>query len=252
MPMLRASQLDLRLARLHLRELGVPHAELSAILPPHDSPGAPNERLIDLIPALVARTRRISLSSLSERNPPHLLHLWPGEHYRLLAALVQELDARNVVEIGTFTGLSSLAMLSHLSPGAQLTTFDIVPWDKIRGTFLRTADFAAGNLKQVICDLKDPANCRLHVSLLQRADLLFIDGPKDGSFEEMLLSNLAAIGLRPHTLLVFDDIRVWNMLGTWMRIRHPKLDITTIGHYSGTGLVDWIPLKAQTTPGSRD
>jgi predicted O-methyltransferase YrrM len=246
-PMLKVSQFDLRLARLRLGEFGVRHAELSASFSLDDSPGPPSERLIDLLLALVARTRHISLSGLSQRNPPELLHVWPGEHYRPLAALVQELNPRNVVEIGTFTGLSALAMLCYLPPDAQLTTFDIIPWDKIPGTFLRSTDFTSGNLRQVICDLKDLENCRVHASLLQSSDLIFIDGPKDGIFEGRLLDNLASIGLRPHTLLVFDDIRIWNMLGTWRSIAYPKLDITSVGHHTGTGLVDWVPVQRYPT-----
>jgi predicted O-methyltransferase YrrM len=241
MPLLKVSRFDLRLARLRLREFGVPHAELSAVLSPCDSSGSPNERLMNLLLALITRTRHISLSGLSERNPPQFLHWWPGDHYRLLAALVQELNPQTVLEIGTFKGLSALAMLCYLPPNAQLTSFDIVPWQKIPGTFLRPPDFASGNFRQIVCDLQDPENCRAHAALLQSAELIFIDGPKDGVFEDRLLDNFTSIGLRPHTLLVFDDIRIWNMLETWLRIQCPKLDVTSIGHYTGTGLVDWVP-----------
>lgn len=245
-PMLKVSQFELRCARLRLREFfGVRHAELSGVLSPHDHPGAPNERLIDLLQALISRTRQTSLASLADRNPPGLMELWPGEHYRLLAALMQELKPRTVIEIGTFRGLSSLAMLAYLPPGAQLTTFDLISWEQISGTFLRGTDFVSGNFTQALCDLKDPENCRMHASLIRNADLVFIDGPKDGIFEEKLLDNFAAFGLRPHTVLVFDDIHIWNMLGIWMRIRHPKLDITTIGHYTGTGMVEWLPAATQ-------
>jgi hypothetical protein len=31
-----------------------------------------------------------------------------------------------------------------------------------------------------------------------------------------------------------------NMIGIWRGIRHPKLDLTSFGHWSGTGLVEWI------------
>ena len=240
-PVLKMSRFDLRCARLRLNDLGVRHAELSGVLSPHDDPAIPNERLIDLLLALISRTRRTMLTNLADRNPPDLLNLWPGEHYRLLAAMVQELKPRTVIEIGTFKGLSALAMLAYLPPGARLTTFDLIPWDRIPGTFLRPLDFANGNFTQALCDLKDMENCRVHASLIQDADLIFIDGPKDGVFEETLLHNFAEIGLRPHTLLVFDDTHVWNMLEIWMGIRHPKLDITTIGHYTGTGLVEWLP-----------
>lgn len=164
-----------------------------------------------------------------------------GEHYRLLAALMLELKPQTVIEIGTFKGLSALAMLAYLPPGGQLTTFDLIPWEQIPGTFLRETDFASGNFTQALCDLKDPENCRMHASLIKNADVIFIDGPKDGVFEGKLLENFAAVGLRQHTVLVFDDIHIWNMLGVWLRIRHPKLDITTIGHYTGTGIVEWLP-----------
>lgn len=240
-PILRISDIDLRLARLRLRDFGVRHAELTALFSLDDSPGPPSERLIELLLALVARARSISLSDLNDRNPPELLHVWPGEHYRLLAALVQELRPRNVLEIGTFTGLSALAMLSYLPRDAQLTTVDIISWDKICGTFLRPTDFATGNFRQIVCDLRDPANCRVHTQLLQSADIIFIDGPKDGVFEPRLLENLSLIGLPRGPLLIFDDIRIWNMLATWRRIRYPKLDVTSIGHHTGTGLVEWAP-----------
>jgi hypothetical protein len=38
---------------------------------------------------------------------------------------------------------------------------------------------------------------------------------------------------------MFDDIRFWNMLRIWRNVAAPKLDITSFGHWSGTGLVDW-------------
>jgi len=40
-------------------------------------------------------------------------------------------------------------------------------------------------------------------------------------------------------LIIMDDIRVWNMLAIWRRIDRPKLDLTSFGHWTGTGLVDW-------------
>jgi hypothetical protein len=42
-------------------------------------------------------------------------------------------------------------------------------------------------------------------------------------------------------VLVFDDTRVRNMLHTWRDVRRPKLDLTSFGHWSGTGLVHWVP-----------
>jgi predicted O-methyltransferase YrrM len=41
-----------------------------------------------------------------------------------------------VIEIGTATGLSALAMKAAMPAGSRLFTFDIVPWDKIDETVL--------------------------------------------------------------------------------------------------------------------
>jgi hypothetical protein len=38
---------------------------------------------------------------------------------------------------------------------------------------------------------------------------------------------------------MFDDTRVLNMIEIWRRLNRPKLDLTSFGHWSGTGLVDW-------------
>jgi hypothetical protein len=138
-------------------------------------------------------------------------------------------------------------MLAHLPPESKLATFDIIPWNKIPGTYLRPGDFASGQLTQILADLKDPETCRAHATLLQSCDLIFADGPKDGIFEQRLLENFDSIGLRPHTVLIFDDIRAWNMLGIWRKISCPKLDITSVGHHMGTGLVEWLPLAERTS-----
>ena len=80
---------------------------------------------------------------------------------------------------------------------------------------------------------------RRHAELFRTAEVIFADGPKDGRFEQVLLDRLEEIGLPQRPLVVFDDIRVWNMLAIWRGVRHPKLDITSFGHWSGTGLIDW-------------
>ena len=38
--------------------------------------------------------------------------------------------------------------------------------------------------------------------------------------------------------LILDDIRFNNMFEIWRSIKSPKLDITSIAHWSGTGIVD--------------
>ena len=78
------------------------------------------------------------------------------------------------------------------------------------------------------------------------ADLLFIDGPKDGRFEQDLLPRLLELDLRRPQLWVLDDIRVMTMIGLWRQLPPPKLDVTSFGHFSGTGLVLRVPKDASS------
>jgi predicted O-methyltransferase YrrM len=223
------------------------HFEVSLISSSDDDPATPSPRLIDAAMQSVAAAQSIQLPNVSARvpQPPHWPDVWPGEHYRLLAGLIQVLQPRVVVEIGTYTGLSALAMLDRLPPASRLVTFDILPWNSIPHTHLCPTDFASGQLEQVISDLASPSAFQRHLPLLQQADLIFVDGPKDVVFEERFLQHMDRAQLPRQPLIVFDDIRLWNMLRIWRTIARPKLDLTSFGHWSGTGLVDWIPAAAE-------
>ena len=238
-PVLAHSNLDLSLARMRLEVFGAMSAELSAAISMVDAPGQANSRLIDLALACIATARNLELRTLIERQAPALVHLWPGEHYKLLRAIVQETKPGLVLEIGTYTGLSALAMIAALPPGSELVTVDIIPWDRIPGSYLRPSDFAEGMLRQIVCDLGQREVAEKHAALLRNADLIFVDAAKDGVFEYRLMQQIKSVGLKPGALLIWDDIRFWNMLRLWREIRQPKLDLTSFGHWSGTGLVDW-------------
>jgi predicted O-methyltransferase YrrM len=217
------------------------HAEYSVILSADDEPAQPSDRLLDLALCASQRARKADLSSVVSRmsKPPFYPDVWPGEHYKLLAGLVAEIDPGVVVEIGTATGLSALAMLTTLGEAACIHTFDILPWERFPDTCLTRADFATDRLNQIVSDVGDYREMERHAKVFRAADLIFVDGPKDGSFEARFLANLERLGGSKATLLVLDDIRVWNMLQIWRDIRKPKLDVTSFGHWSGTGLVEW-------------
>jgi tetratricopeptide (TPR) repeat protein/predicted O-methyltransferase YrrM len=218
------------------------HVELSAISSAIDDPGKPSQRLLDVALQAVSHARTASMTNVVQRmsRPPYYADVWPGEHYKLLAGLVTAIQPRVVVEIGTATGLSALAIRSAMPQDCSLTTFDIVPWQHFTETHLRKEDFDDGTLVQEIADLSNPQAIRRHADLLRSADFIFVDGPKDGVFERVLLQRLSELGLPGAPLVMLDDIRVWNMLAIWREIRRPKLDLTSFGHWSGTGLIDWI------------
>ena len=103
----------------------------------------------------------------------------------------------------------------------------------------RSSDFVGGRFRQEIADLSNPEQFKKFTSVLQKADLIFVDGPKDGKFEQELLNQLYGIPMTQKPIVIFDDIRLWNMLKIWRDISLPKLDLTSFGHWSGTGIVDW-------------
>ena len=217
------------------------HIEYSTVASLDDDPGKPSERLFEITLAAIEHARRIDLSWISKRiaGPPYYPEVWPGEHYKLLAGLAAAQQPKRVVEVGTFQGLGALAIKGSLPEGSEIITLDIVPWNEIKDSALRTSDFADGSLRQVIGDLGDRAFFSSFAETLSGCDLLFVDAPKNVLFEQTLLQRLETIQLPSKALVVFDDIRQWNMLKIWREIKRPKLDLTSFGHWTGTGLIDW-------------
>lgn len=211
-----------------------------------DARSFPTERLIDVGLAAASSARTISLADIVARlggRFPYAdtaIDLWPGEHYRLLAGVVQVLQPKLVIEIGTAEGISALTLLKYLPRDGRVVSFDIVPWAEYPRSCLAIDDFADGRLAQVVDDIGDRATCERHAQLLRQADLIFLDAAKDGFLERRLIANLDALSFASMPVIVFDDIRLWNMLAIWRDLRWPKLDLTSFGHWCGTGLAEPI------------
>lgn len=217
------------------------HCEYSAIFSADDAVSRPSGRLLDLALEAVRAARGVSLKEISARmkTGPFYPEVWPGENYKLLAGLALALKPGCVVEIGTYTGLSALTLRKFLPPASRLFTFDIAGWRSFADTCFLEEDFSDGRLVQHLSNLADPAEVSRHGDLLKSADLVFLDAPKDGVTEQKFLDNFRKLGLKKGAILVFDDIRLWNMLKIWRELSLPKLDLTSFGHWSGTGLAEW-------------
>ncbi len=215
------------------------HSEYSMILSMHDESAKPSPTLIDLSLEVIAKAHATDLSSLSKRLPhaPYFPDIWPGEHYKLLAAFMQALQPKLGVEIGTATGLSALAMIPFLPERGRLITYDIKQWNEYPNTVLKKEDFEEGILTQKVGDLTDPRFFEKEKEILRQAEWIFIDATHDGVLEKKLLDLLSSLSFERAPFLLLDDIRVWSMLKMWREIPYPKLDLTSFGHWSGTGLV---------------
>ncbi len=217
------------------------HYEYSMLFSSDDDKGKPSQRLIDLAIESAKLAQQTNLDDISQRTKPeNFLDVWPGEHYKLLAGIVQAMKPKLVIEIGTAKGLSSLAMKKFLPADGKIVTFDIISWKKYPGgNYLREEDFADGRLIQSTDDLSSKKDFPKHAELLKKADLIFADAAKDGTQEQLFIDNFKTIKFSNSPIIIFDDIRLWNMLKIWREITMPKLDITSFGHWSGTGLVEW-------------
>ncbi len=119
---------------------------------------------------------KLDLVWVAERCPTeeqrNWVRQWPGEHYRLLSGLVRALRPNLVVEVGTFTGSGSLALVDGAranNNGAKVVTYDIFPWGDIPGTLLKAEDFGSGELEQRIGDLgQDAYFSEQQTTLLER------------------------------------------------------------------------------------
>jgi hypothetical protein len=166
-------------------------------------------------------------------------NIFPGEHYRILAGLVKTLKPNKLIDIGTYRGCSSRVMLDFSESEATVSTFDLYDYCSFDWTVLAEQDFISGRLTQHLSDLKDVSEFEKHRDLLESADFIMLDGPKDDEFERTFLHLCRRLKPfnRPRWLLI-DDIRFDNMVHLWRSIKSPKLDISSFGHFSGTGLVN--------------
>jgi caffeoyl-CoA O-methyltransferase len=115
----------------------------------------------------------------------------------ILASLVHATRARHVLEIGTFTGFSALAMAEALPPGGRITTCELNPRHAelarqhvARSPFSDRIELRLGPAIETVRGLEGPF------------DLVFVDADKGGyaDYYEAVLPKLA-----PHGLIVVDN-----------------------------------------------
>jgi predicted O-methyltransferase YrrM len=229
--------------------LGIPTTaedkRYSALFSMNGQPGKPTVSLLESGLAFAKDALTIDLSDVAARikNGADYINIYPGEHYKLLASIIKAKQPTVVVELGTHLGYSALCMKKFLPATGTIHTFDIIPWNGFADTILTEKDFDSG-LVQHTDDLTKWEDVVKHKALLEEADIIFLDALKDGKQEYLFLEHFSKLQFRKKCLFIFDDIRLWNMLDIWYNISQPKLDMTSFGHWSGTGLVEWSQAPA--------
>ena len=161
---------------------GAADARWSVISSAHDLYAEANDDLVGVALGAAERSRHLRLHDLESRcQEPDLgwVRAWPGEHYRLLPALVQEVGARRVVEIGTFKGQGALALAA--AGDVEVVTYDVLAWDTFDDTALRPSDLEGGRVRQLVGDLGDLGDDVYRMSQLDElraADVVFMTAPR--------------------------------------------------------------------------
>ncbi len=116
---------------------------------------------------------------------------------RFLEMLVFVAQATRVLEIGTFTGYSSIAMAAGLHEGGSIISLEVDP----HHAMIARGNIAAAGLESRISVIEGPALASL-AELSGPYDLVFIDADKVGydAYFEAVLPMLA-----PHGLIVADN-----------------------------------------------
>ncbi|MFD8410899.1 O-methyltransferase [Streptomyces sp. NPDC059650] len=159
--------------------------EVYAYLLAQTDPPTPAQR------QLVARTRE--LGDVAVMQVPH-------EQARLLTLLTRITGARRVVEVGTFTGYSTLALAEGLAPGGRVVTCDVSEeWTAIA----REAWRAAGVADRIDLRLGPAADTLAALPYEAEIDLAFLDADKGGyrTYWDELVPRL-----RPGGLLLADNV----------------------------------------------
>ena len=125
-----------------------------------------------------------------------------AEEGQLLALLVKMTNARNVLEVGTFTGYSTLCMARALPPNGHLITCDITNrWPSIGMQYWQRASVAS-RIEVKIGDAGETLASLLNQNGSEFFDLVFIDADKVNyrSYYEKALPLV-----RPGGLIIIDN-----------------------------------------------
>jgi len=223
------------LSKLVVGKKNIRHIEPSVIFSTHRY--VTNKFLIDLSLKAVDVAASDEIVIPNEKLTDAVFYnVFPGEHYRLLKAIAKITNPSVLVEIGTYTGMGSVALMQGQEKGI-LYTFDVLPWDEFQ-THLTKRYFEKNEIIQILDDLSNSKAFEKHREILNQAEIIFMDAPKDGVFEYRFIELLSTLQPKKNKLLILDDIRFINMIDLWVSIESPKLDVSSFGHWSGTGLVD--------------
>lgn len=151
---------------------------------------------------------------------------WPkrdGEHYKLLTYIANQYSNINIIDAGTYQGLSALALAQN--PKNNIWSYDI---EKKDIPFLSNYN----NVELRVLDINKES-----VDILKSAEIILLDvDPHDGIQERAFTDLLKEIQYEGY--LICDDIYLnAEMSFWWNSLELDQYEVTRVGHMHGTGIV---------------
>lgn len=169
---------------------------------------------------LSVTNKELNSINIPFKNIDNYFHFESGrEHYRLLMYISTLFYKQTLYDIGTYTGLSALAL--SCNKNIRVKSYDIRK-NSIKKKL---------NIKFIIGDvLKDGG--------LKYTPFILLDTEHDGIFENEFYNHLIKISYKG--LLMLDDIFLNDeMREFYYQIKQEKYDLTYKGHFTGTGLINF-------------
>lgn len=139
------------------------------------------------------------------RDPLARMQIAP-EQGQFMALLVKLIGAKNIIEVGTFTGYSSLCMARALPDNGYLLCCDIdEQWTDIARRYWKRAG-VAHKIELQLAPAAITLQARIDAGHHNQFDLAFIDADKEnyGRYYEQCLQLI-----RPNGLIIFDNM-LWS------------------------------------------
>ena len=150
----------------------------------------------------------------------------PAADGRLLRILTEASNAKNVIEVGTSTGISGLWFCLALEKtGGKVTTFEL---DKTRSALARK-HFKLAGVDGRVTIVEGDAHKNV-ATLHDPIDIVFLDADKDGYVD--YLNKLLPL-VRPGGLILAHNT---NMVPEYMKVVTTSADLDTVVYTTGGGL----------------